>query len=81
MIVNYGTPFAASAILSSAMFALAHYYQGRRGVITTFVVGLAFATTRIWTGSLVPVVFAHIGVDLIAGLSVPSFLKKSKRLG
>ena len=81
MIVNYGTPFAASAILSSAMFALAHYYQGRRGVITTFVVGIAFATTRIWTGSLVPVVFAHIGVDLIAGLSVPSFLKKSKRLG
>ena len=76
MIVNYGPPFAASAILSSAMFALAHYYQGRRGMLTTFVVGLAFATIRIWTGSLVPVVLAHIGIDLIAGLSVQRFLQK-----
>jgi membrane protease YdiL (CAAX protease family) len=80
MIVNYGAPFAASTILSSAMFALAHYYQGWRGVITTFVVGLTFVSIRIWTGSLVPVVFAHIGIDLIAGLSVPRFLKKSKGL-
>jgi membrane protease YdiL (CAAX protease family) len=79
MIVNYGSPLAASAILSSAMFALAHYYQGRKGIITTFVVGMAFATIRIWTGSLVPVVVAHIGIDLVAGLSVPRFLLKGQR--
>jgi uncharacterized protein len=76
MTVNYGTPFAPSALLSSAMFALAHYYQGRRGVITTFVVGMAFATIRIWTGSLVPAVLAHIGIDLVAGLAIPRFLQK-----
>ena len=78
MIVNYGTPFAASAIVSSAMFALAHYYQGRRGVITTFIVGVAFATIRIWTGSLVPVVLAHTGIDLIAGLFIPKFLRRKR---
>ena len=79
MIVNYGAPFTASAILSSAMFALAHYYQGRRGVITTFVVGMAFVVIRFWTGSLVPAVLAHIGIDLIVGLSVPRFLRKGQR--
>jgi membrane protease YdiL (CAAX protease family) len=76
MIVNYGAPFATAAVLSSAMFALAHLYQGRRGVITTFVVGIVFAFIRIWTGSLVPVVLAHIAIDVIAGLSVSRFLRK-----
>jgi uncharacterized protein len=57
-----------AAVLSSAWFAIAHSYQGWRGVITTFVVGILFVLVRIWTGSLLPSVAAHAGIDLVAGL-------------
>jgi membrane protease YdiL (CAAX protease family) len=77
MIVNYGPPNIKAAILSSAWFALAHLYQGRRGVITTFVVGMIFVSIRIWTGSLLPAVAAHIGIDLVAGIGLSRFLRKA----
>ena len=77
MFVNFGLPNVVAAILSSAWFSLAHLYQGRRGIITTFVVGMIFAFLRIWTGSLIPAVVAHIGIDLVAGICVPRFLRKA----
>ena len=70
MAMNYEWPNAFAAILSSVWFSLAHLYQGKRGIITTFVVGMIFAAVRIWTGSLIPVVTAHIAIDLVAGLIV-----------
>lgn len=66
-----------SAVLSSIWFAVGHLYQGRRGIITTFVVSMIFAMGRIGTGSLVPPVAAHIGVDLIAGLYMANFARKA----
>lgn len=77
MLVNYGPANAAAAILSSAWFSLAHVYQGKRGIITTFVVGLIFALTRIWTGSLIPGITAHIGIDLVAGVYVSRLLHRA----
>jgi membrane protease YdiL (CAAX protease family) len=77
MTVNFAPPSAIAAILSSAWFSLAHLYQGRRGIITTFVVGLVFAIVRIWTGSLVPAIAAHIGIDLVVGISVSRFLRRA----
>jgi membrane protease YdiL (CAAX protease family) len=77
MIVNYGPPNALAAILSSVWFSLAHWYQGRRGVITTFVVGLIFVSIRIWTGSLIPAIAAHIGIDLVVGICASRFLRKA----
>ena len=77
MIVNYWPPDTAAAILSSAWFALAHVYQGRRGLITTFVVGMIFAGIRIWTGSLIPAIAAHIGIDLTVGICSSRFLRKA----
>jgi membrane protease YdiL (CAAX protease family) len=68
MIVNYASPIWIAAILSSIWFALAHLYQGRRGLITTFVVGLIFVSTRIWTGSLIPAMTAHAAMDLAIGI-------------
>jgi uncharacterized protein len=59
---------AIASVLSSVWFSLGHIYQGKRGLITTFIVGLIFAAARVWTRSLVPVVIAHIGVDLTAGI-------------
>ena len=73
------TPFAGffAAAVSSAWFAMAHLYQGRRGIITTFVVGILFSTVRIWTGNIVPAIVGHIGVDLVAGLYAPRVLRTS----
>jgi membrane protease YdiL (CAAX protease family) len=61
-------------VISSAWFAVAHLYQGRRGMITTFVVGLLFSGIRIWSGNLVPEIAGHIGVDLVAGLYAPRLI-------
>jgi uncharacterized protein len=65
-----------AAILSSAWFAIAHLYQGQRGIITTFVVGMLFSLVRIWSRSLIPSMAAHAGIDLIAGIYVSRFLQK-----
>jgi membrane protease YdiL (CAAX protease family) len=76
ILVNYTPPTALAAISSSGWFSLAHLYQGRRGIATTFVVGVLFAAVRIWTGSLIPAVVAHIGIDLVAGICVARYLPK-----
>jgi membrane protease YdiL (CAAX protease family) len=76
LIVNFWLPNAAATILSSAWFSLAHLYQGRRGIITTFVVGMIFALIRIWTASLIPAIAAHIGIDLVVGIFTFRILRK-----
>ena len=63
-----------AALGSSALFAVAHLYQGHRGLRSTFVVGLMFAGTRTLTGSLAPSIVAHLVADLIAGLGAPRLL-------
>lgn len=62
---------------SSALFALAHLYQRRRGLISTFLVGCVFAVARIWTRSLGPPIAAHLLADLVAGLAAPRLLTPS----
>ena len=74
---NVGFSVAAAAVLSSVWFSLAHIYQGRRGLITTFVVGIVFTSARIWSQSLIPPAIAHFGVDLAAGLCVSRFLRSA----
>lgn len=73
MIVNVGSPNVGAAVLSSAWFSVAHAYQGRRGLITTLIVGLIFAFTRIWSASILPVVVAHFGMDLTIGICMWRF--------
>jgi membrane protease YdiL (CAAX protease family) len=68
-------PASIAMVVTSAWFAVAHLYQGRRGMLTTFVVGLVFSAVRIWSGNLAPAIAGHIGVDLIAGLCAPRFLR------
>jgi uncharacterized protein len=79
MTVNYVPPNEIAAVLSSAWFCVAHAYQGRRGVITTFIVGLIFAFTRTWTGSLIPATAAHIGMDLTIGIYASRLLRKNEQ--
>ena len=75
LIVNSALSSSIAAVLSSALFAAGHCYQGRKGLITTFVVGMIFSGVRIWTGSLIPTVAAHIGIDLVAGLVAAKFIQ------
>ncbi|MHB8541098.1 MAG: CPBP family intramembrane glutamic endopeptidase [Candidatus Acidiferrales bacterium] len=64
----------AGAIISAAFFSLAHLYQGRKGLVTTFAVGLIFSAARIWTGSLLPSIVIHFAVDFAVGLAAMKFL-------
>ncbi len=59
---------------SSALFALAHIYQGRRGLVATFMVALIFAATRALTGSIAPAIAGHLVADLIAGFGARRLL-------
>jgi uncharacterized protein len=67
---------AAGAFISAAFFSVAHLYQGKRGIVSTFVMGLIFSAVRIVTASLFPSVLAHLATDLSAGLAAPALLSK-----
>jgi uncharacterized protein len=70
--------FGIGAILaSSALFALGHIYQGRRGLIATFIVGMLFSLVRAWTGSLFPAMAAHFAADWTAGIMAPARLRSA----
>jgi len=60
---------------SAAIFALAHLYQGRRGLVSTSVIGLLFSAIRAWTGSLLAPMVAHFVADLAAGFLAPRKLR------
>jgi len=66
-----GGSITIAILASSAIFAAAHAYQGRQGLVTTFILGALFAVTRVWTLSLLPAMLAHLVVDLISGLASP----------
>jgi membrane protease YdiL (CAAX protease family) len=77
VLASSGSVIWMAAALSSAWFAVGHLYQGRRGLITTFIVGMVFAGARIWSHSLVPPMVAHAGIDVIAGLFASKSLEAS----
>jgi uncharacterized protein len=60
---------------SAALFGISHLYQGRRGIIVTFVVGVIFSAVRIWTGNLLPSCTAHFLADLTVGLMAPARIR------
>lgn len=64
----------AGAVVSAVFFSSAHLYQGRKGLITTFAIGLIFSAARIWTGSLVASVIIHFAVDFSVALAALKFL-------
>ncbi|MFY9530420.1 MAG: type II CAAX endopeptidase family protein [Candidatus Acidiferrales bacterium] len=68
-------------LVSAVFFAVAHVYQGRRGLIVTFFIGLLFSLTRSWTGSILPSVIAHFATDLSAGLASRRWLSRATPTG
>jgi membrane protease YdiL (CAAX protease family) len=65
---------------SSVLFGLAHSYQGRGGIVMTFLIGLILGTSRLAYGSLVPAIFWHSAVDVVAGTAGPRYLAPKTRL-
>lgn len=72
---NISNGSIAIAVLGAAVFfSLAHLYQGRRGLIVTFLAGAIFSVVRACTGSLIPTMAAHFVADLSVGLLAPRLL-------
>src|SRR6266705_2749105 len=58
----------------AVLFGLAHSYQGRGGIVMTLLIGLILGTSRIAYGSVVPAIFWHSAVDVVAGTAGPRYL-------
>jgi membrane protease YdiL (CAAX protease family) len=76
---HWGPAAWFAIVASSALFAIAHLYQGWRGILSTFVVALCFSTIRRWTGSLLPPIAAHFVADMTAGILAPSRFRELNR--
>lgn len=64
-------------VASSLLFSVAHLYQGRRGLVSTFAVGILFAGVRAWSGTLLPTVAAHFIADFTIGLLAPIRIREA----
>jgi membrane protease YdiL (CAAX protease family) len=69
-----GSPYVA-VVGSAVFFALAHLYQGRRGLISTFTVGILFSAATAITLSLIPSIIGHFAADFAAGMLAPKYLR------
>src|SRR5215470_5528377 len=65
--------------ISSLLFGLAHSYQGRGGIVMTFLVGLLLGASRLTYNSLVPAIFWHSAVDIVAGVAGRRYLRPSAK--
>jgi uncharacterized protein len=74
-----GLPIWLVVLLTSALFGLAHAYQGRAGVLGTGVLGVLMASARIVYSSLAPVMIWHTAVDVVAGIAGPKYLRAATR--
>lgn len=76
-LTHTGLPAWSVVLVSSLLFGLAHSYQGRGGIVMTFIVGLVLGTSRLSYNSLVPAIFWHSAVDIVAGLAGRRYLRGS----
>ena len=72
--VHAGLPTWVVVLVSSALFGLAHSYQGRGGMVMTLLIGIILGISRIVYGSVVPAIFWHSAVDVVAGTVGPRYL-------
>lgn len=74
VLARLGAAAWLSVLVSSILFGFAHLYQGRGGFVSTMLVGTVLGSGRIVYGSLVPVIFWHSAVDVVAGVAGPRYL-------
>lgn len=58
----------AAALLSTAVFGVVHAYQGVLGIVRTAFMGGILAWGFLASGSLLPAIFAHTLIDVVAGI-------------
>ena len=63
----------AAVIISSAVFALGHGYEGAAGVGAVFILGILLALIYVWRKSLVAPVVLHFLIDLLPLVLLPLF--------
>lgn len=68
-------------LVSSILFGLAHSYQGRGGIVMTFVVGLVLGGSRLTYNSVVPAIFWHSAIDIVAGVAGKHYLRPKEATG
>jgi membrane protease YdiL (CAAX protease family) len=73
-LAHVGLQAWAVVLISSVLFGLAHSYQGRGGIIMTLIIGTILGTSRIAYDCLVPAIFWHSAVDVVAGTAGPRYL-------
>jgi CAAX protease family protein len=76
VLVHVGLRAWAAVLISSVLFGLAHSYQGRGGVVMTLLIGTILGTSRIAYDCLVPAIFWHSAVDVVAGTAGPRYLTR-----
>jgi membrane protease YdiL (CAAX protease family) len=76
VLVHVGLQAWAAILISSVLFGLAHSYQGRGGVVMTLLIGTILGTSRIAYDCLVPAIFWHSAVDVVAGTLGPRYLTR-----
>lgn len=61
-------------MLSAILFGLAHLYQGKSGLVGTILLGALFGGVRILCDSMIPLIFWHAAVDVVAGVAGAKYL-------
>jgi len=78
-LAHVGLQAWAVVLISSVLFGLAHSYQGRGGVVMTLIIGTILGSSRIAYDCLVPAMFWHSAVDVVAGTAGPRYLTRKLR--
>ncbi len=81
VLIHVGLQAWAVVLVSSVLFGLAHSYQGRGGIVMTVLIGILLGTSRLAYDSLVPAIFWHSAVDVVAGTAGPRYLTPKKPSG
>ena len=69
-------PLWGAVAASSVAFGLGHSYQGAQGVVRISLVGLAFGTLYVVTGSIWLPIIAHALGDILQGATIYEVLRK-----
>ena len=65
-----------AVVLSAALFAVGHGYEGSAGVISVGFLGLVFAVVYLWRGSLVAPMTMHFLQDFVPLVLVPLLARR-----
>ena len=71
-------PVWGAVVVSSVAFGLGHSYQGPSGVVRISLIGLAFGTLYVVTGSIWLPIIAHILLDVLQGAAIHEILRKDR---